>query len=151
MSSSSRQARLEKEHHIWIPQIVLEKLQQTFLLHDPPASLLHVWAETMKVNPKFFLDIINIDRNFIKMDSEIVLDAHYFFPSMVFIHCWDNLLNINVGVTSGTPDCFSQAAIVGERRLRTEIQLMESVFSLPWKREFQIMGSIQRMNYINAF
>lgn len=85
------------------------------------------------------------------MDSEIVLDAHYFFPSRVFIRCWDNLLNINVGVTSGTPDCFSQAAIVGERRLRTEIQLVESGFFTPREREVQIIGSIQRMNYINAF
>lgn len=137
MSSSSRQARLEKERRIWIPQILLEKLQRTFLRHDPPVSLLHVWAETGKVNPKTFLYIINIDRNVIKMDSEIVLDAHYFFPSMVFIHCWDNFLNINAGVTSGTPGCVSQAAIVGERRLRTEIQLMEFVFSLPERENFK--------------
>lgn len=82
MSSSFRQARLEGgggDITAEFPKHSWEKLQQTFLLHDPPVSLLHVWAETVKMNPKTVPDIENIDRDFIKMDSEIVLDAHYLF------------------------------------------------------------------------
>lgn len=86
-------------HRSWIPQALLK----TFLLHYPPVDLLHVWASTVQINPKTALHIWNVGGEWIKMNSKIVLD--FIFPSMLFIHCWDTLLNI-MGVTSGMRDCF---------------------------------------------